>query len=125
MIVPPNVTHSNTQRNIPLYAPGITKPFAFVNPNLKLLYKTVDGRRHFVRIPPGIAFDDDILRQAGNLGAVDIAVSDSEERAIYRCSLDTFLRHCLLYKRPSRRPPLSTIGPDRSAAGACRSTKRA
>jgi hypothetical protein len=80
---------------IPLYAPGCTKPVAFVNLQRRLLYKTVDGHRHFVRIPPGIAFDDGVLQQASDYGVTDIEVIDgtSPHRDTYRCTLDTFLRH--------------------------------
>lgn len=94
------IQHTSGQRNIPLYAPGRDRPVAFFSPPLRLLHKTVaDGRRHFLKVPPSIAFDDDILRQAGELGAVDIAVTDGSTGAIYRCTLGVFRAHCEVVDR--------------------------
>lgn len=92
---PVRVQPAHIRKNIPLHAPGVQSPVAFVDPSRRLLFKTVDGKRHFVKIPPGIAFDDDVLRQAGELGATDIEVIDSASAHpdTYRCTMDTFLRH--------------------------------
>lgn len=98
---PSRHTKTAHRSNIPLHAPGVAKPVAFVNPQRRLLYKTVDGRKHFVKVPPGIAFDDDVLRQAGELGATDIEVTDgaSPHRDTYRTGLSTFLRHAEVVNR--------------------------
>ncbi|RIK36217.1 MAG: hypothetical protein DCC55_27965 [Chloroflexi bacterium] len=97
---PPVGQYPRTQ-NTPLYVTGRDKPVAFVNQRRRLLFKTVDGRKHFVKIPPGIAFDDDVLRQAGELGATDIEVTDgtSPHRDTYRTGLSTFLRHAEVVNR--------------------------
>lgn len=81
-----------TPKIVPLYAPGVAKPVAFVNPQRRLLYKTT---RHFMQKPPGIAFDDGVLQQASDYGVTDIEVTDvtSHHRDTYRCTFDTFLRH--------------------------------
>ncbi|RIK26715.1 MAG: hypothetical protein DCC55_39820 [Chloroflexi bacterium] len=98
---PPPVGQYPRTQNTPLYVTGRDKPVAFVNQQRRLLFKTVDGRKHFVKIPPGIAFDDDVLHQAGELGATDIEVTDgaSPHRDTYRCTLDTFLRHAEVVNR--------------------------
>lgn len=94
-----NVAHSKHCKPVPLFVAGREKPVAFFSPRQKLLYKTIDGRKHFVRVPPGLAFDDGILQQAGNLGAVDIAVTDGATGDAYRCALETFLSHCEVVDR--------------------------
>jgi hypothetical protein len=86
---------------IPLYVTGHDKPVAFVNPQRRLLYKTVDGQRHFVKIPPGIAFADDVLLQASALNVTHIEVTDgtSPHRDTYRCTIDTFRQHAEVVNR--------------------------
>lgn len=85
----------------PLYVPGRDRPVAFVNVPARLLYKTVDGRKHFVKMPPGIAFDDDVLRRAVELGAVNVQVTDSATNPAnhYTVELATFLRHAEVVNR--------------------------
>jgi hypothetical protein len=95
------VQYLRTRKNIPLYATGHNKPVAFVDPHRRLLRKTVNGQKHFVKLPPGIAFADNVLRQASELGAVDIIVTDraSPHRDTYCCTLETFLRHAEVVDR--------------------------
>lgn len=99
-MIPHPTRHTKTahRSSIPLYAPGIDKPVAFVNLQHQLLHKMT---RHFMRIPPGIAFDGDVLRQAEEWGVTDIEVTDgvSPHRDTYRCTLDTFLRHAEVVNR--------------------------
>lgn len=57
------------------------------------LCKTVDGSRHFLRQPPGIAFDAAILAQAADLGAARVRVTDRETGNTYRATLAAFTEH--------------------------------
>lgn len=57
------------------------------------LCKQIDGSRHFLRKPAGIAFDAAILQQAAELGALRVWVKDRETGATYRATLDAFAEH--------------------------------
>lgn len=57
-----------------------------------VLEKQVDGSRHFLRKPAGIAFDDAILRQADELGAQQVRVRDRETGVVYLTTVDAFAR---------------------------------
>jgi len=50
-------------------------------------YKTVDGSRHFLRIPKAICFDEQSLREAERAGAVQVAVTDRETGKAYHASI--------------------------------------
>jgi hypothetical protein len=91
--------YPRTPKVIPLYASGCTKPVAFVNVVKRLLYKTVDGQRHFVKIPPGIAFDDGVWQAASDYGAAEIEVTDGSAGNVYTTTLATFLKHAEVVNR--------------------------
>ena len=57
------------------------------------LCKQVDGSKHFLRKPAGIAFDAAILAQAAELGAARVWVKDRETGNTYRATLDAFTQH--------------------------------
>jgi hypothetical protein len=46
-------------------------------------FKRVSGSRHFLRIPPAIAFNLETIEQAVKFGAVNICVTDSDDDAEY------------------------------------------
>lgn len=54
-------------------------------------YKKVKASRHFLRVPPAIAFDVQSLQDAQNAGAVFVEVTDKETDKRYRQSIDTIL----------------------------------
>lgn len=57
-----------------------------------VLCKQVDGSKHFLRAPRGIAFDLAILQQAQDLGAGRVWVRDRETGVTYTTTLDAFAR---------------------------------
>lgn len=63
------------------------------------LCKALDGSKHFLRQPAGIAFDRAILQQAQDLGAVRVWVKDRETGATYRATMETFLQHGMRLNR--------------------------
>lgn len=56
----------------------------------KYLYKTVSGKKHFLRRPPSIAFDEVVIAKAKELGATHIMVLDKEDGTVYKCSVTQF-----------------------------------
>jgi hypothetical protein len=50
-------------------------------------YKSLDGSRHFLRIPPAICFDVQSLKEAERAGAVYTEVTDRETGRAYRASI--------------------------------------
>jgi len=52
--------------------------------------KTVIGSVHFLRTPPGIAWDVDAVREAESKGAKYLEVIDSEKGKKYFCTIKTF-----------------------------------
>jgi hypothetical protein len=50
-------------------------------------YKTIDGSRHFLRVPPAICFDEKSLKEAEQAGAVHVAVTDRETGKAYHASI--------------------------------------
>jgi hypothetical protein len=50
-------------------------------------YKSVDGSRHFLRVPPAIGFDVQSLKEAERAGAVYAEVEDRETHKIYRAPI--------------------------------------
>lgn len=78
-------------KNQPLFGAN-GKVCAWVTPD-GALCKALDGSKHFLRQPAGIAFDRAILQQAQDLGAVRVWVKDRETGATYRATLETFLQH--------------------------------
>jgi hypothetical protein len=57
------------------------------------LKKQLDGSKHLLRKPPGIAFDADILEAAERAGAVRVEVRDRETGITYRSTLADFWTH--------------------------------
>lgn len=49
--------------------------------------KSVDGSRHFLRVPPAICFDVQSLKDAEQAGAVYAEVTDRETSKVYRSSI--------------------------------------
>jgi hypothetical protein len=49
--------------------------------------KTVDGSRHFLRVPPAICFDMKSLLDAERAGAVTVEVIDRETGRVYRATI--------------------------------------
>jgi hypothetical protein len=56
-------------------------------------YKSVDGSRHFLRIPPAICFDVLSLKEAERAGAVYVEVTDRETGKAYRVSIRFIWEH--------------------------------
>jgi hypothetical protein len=50
-------------------------------------YKTIEGSRHFLRVPPAICFDEQSLREAERAGAVHVSVTDRETGKAYLASI--------------------------------------
>jgi hypothetical protein len=63
------------------------------------LKKQLDGSRHFLRKPAGIAFDDAILRAAERAGARSVWVRDRETGDVYTCQLADFALHAVKVDR--------------------------
>ena len=63
------------------------------------LRKQLDGSKHFLRKPPGIAFDDAILRAAELAGARSVQVRDRETGDVYTCQLSEFALHAVKVDR--------------------------
>jgi len=57
------------------------------------LVKRVDGSKHFLRQPAGIAFDRDILDAAEAAGAQRVVVLDRETNVTYLAALGAFWQH--------------------------------
>lgn len=57
------------------------------------LCKQVDGSKHFLRQPAGIAFDAAILTQAEDAGAARVWIRDRETGTVYRATLEAFALH--------------------------------
>lgn len=57
------------------------------------LKKQIDGSKHFMQRPPGIAFDTAILEAAERAGVVVAWVRDRESGDVYTCQLDAFRQH--------------------------------
>jgi len=51
--------------------------------------KRLIGSKHFLRVPPGIAFDIDSLKQAEKAGARKVKIIDKETGKIYRAAIST------------------------------------
>ena len=51
--------------------------------------KTIIGSKHFLRMPPAIAFDVSTLEDAERAGATTVEVIDKETSVIYRTSIYT------------------------------------
>ena len=57
------------------------------------LCKQIDGSKHILRKPHGIAFDRDILHGAEAAGAVRVWIRDRETGDVYRAELAAFWRY--------------------------------
>jgi len=63
------------------------------------LKKQVDGSRHFMRKPAGIAFDAAILEAAERAGVRVVWVRDRETGDTYTCQLADFAQHAVKVDR--------------------------
>jgi hypothetical protein len=54
-----------------------------------IFYKKVSGTKHFLRSPPGIAFDVSSIEAATKAGALFLNVMDGDTGCIYAASLAT------------------------------------
>ncbi len=50
-------------------------------------YKSVDGSRHFLRVPPAICFDVQSLKDTEQVGAVYAEVADRETGKVFHASI--------------------------------------
>lgn len=57
------------------------------------LEKRVKASKHFLRVPPGIAFDKAIIEQAQQAGVTLTRVIDTESNTTYTANLEEFGRH--------------------------------
>jgi hypothetical protein len=53
----------------------------------------VQGSRHFLRRPPGIALDAESLRQAEAAGATSVSITDQETGITYTAAFETIREH--------------------------------
>lgn len=79
---------SHYTTKISLMRAGSNRPAATLNGDT--LERSASGKKHFLR--QGIAFHQDTIGQAEQLGAKSIEVYDRDTGKIYSTSLDTFLR---------------------------------
>jgi hypothetical protein len=63
------------------------------------LKKQVDGSKHFLQKPPGIAFDAAILEAAERAGVQLVRVRDRETGDVYACQLSEFALHAIRVDR--------------------------
>lgn len=64
-----------------------------------VLYKSVRGSLHFLRRPPGIAFDVASLEQAQGAGAEEVVVVDRETGRVYTADIAHIRRFGVLFNR--------------------------
>jgi hypothetical protein len=74
---------------IPLFVAGRDRPFATVAGDA---LKKFIRPEHFLRKPAAITFDEGVLREASQLGALRVEVLCSDGRT-FRCTLDDFRTH--------------------------------
>jgi len=65
----------------------------------EVLRKAVNGSKHFLRKPPAIAFNVDVLSAAEHLGAKRIVVTDLDTKHEYACTVETFRAHAIKIER--------------------------
>ena len=63
------------------------------------LYKEVLGSRHFLGVPPGIAFDVTIIDKARRAGVVNLEVKDRETLRVYSTTLERFDKYAFPVSR--------------------------
>ncbi len=76
---------NSSKKNIPVFLSN-GKRAGYVNSGT--LHKQVQGSKHFLKRPPAIANDIDLLAAAENLGAVRVVILDTETRQTYTASIE-------------------------------------
>jgi hypothetical protein len=56
-------------------------------------YKSIKGSKHFLRVPPAIAFDILSIDEAEEAGAVKVQVVDQETGTIYKSTIQNIREH--------------------------------
>ena len=54
-----------------------------------VFYKKLSSRRHFLRKPPAISFDEESLKKAFNYGAKKIVIYDKDTKKNYTANFET------------------------------------
>lgn len=75
-------TQADFPTRTPIHAPGKAKPIGYVVSDM--FVKHVSGRKHFLRVPPAIAFDAPTLDDAERAGATMVCIHDQDTGAVYR-----------------------------------------
>lgn len=57
------------------------------------LMKRVDGAKHFLRVPPAIAWDAVIIERSNNRGVKLIMVIDKHDKKVYTTTMSKFMRY--------------------------------
>ena len=64
-----------------------------------VLSKRVKASKHFLKVPPAIAWDTEALSQAAKAGAYKIEVTDIEAGVTYGTTLHHFMEHAFSVNR--------------------------
>jgi hypothetical protein len=57
-----------------------------------IFYKTVSGKKNFLRKPPAIANNTSILEYVKELGAEEVIIRDKDTQKVYQASVELILR---------------------------------
>ena len=79
----PNCTKNSKKNETPIYSGK--RIVAKVRGDT--LYKTVNSSKHFLKIPPAIAFDISTLEDAERAGAVRVQVKDRDTGTSYKATI--------------------------------------
>lgn len=71
--------------------------------------KSISGSRHILRKPRALALSIESLKQAEQVGAVEIEITDKESRKVYSCSVEHFKEHAFPIQRGGFEPQLALL----------------
>ncbi len=69
--------------------------------------KSILGSRHILRKPPAIALSVESLRQAEQVGASEIQITDTESKRVYSCTIEHFKEFSFPIQRGGFEPQLA------------------
>ncbi len=84
-------------KTTPIYVRGRSTPIGFVKG--QTFHKSIQGSKHILQKPQGIAFDRSTLVDAERAGAFFAQVTDGESGTVYRAAIDDIWRYGFPVKR--------------------------
>ena len=69
--------------------------------------KRISGSRHILRKPRALALSIESLKQAEQVGAHEIEITDKESKKVYSCSVEHFKEHAFPLQRGGFEPQLA------------------